>query len=275
MLEISCVYCGKKFLRNKSALKYSKLHFCSHRCQYAAAKISSKNGKNFYGRSGNRQSARAILLQYNPNVKCIFCGFIKFKELIEVHHKDNNIFNNTKENLCWACIRCHKKLNYFRRIDPKLPERKSKLENTKVFKNTKGYYKIKPNGAKMYGTYIRCKRCNKKFFRTFNSINRGTKTVGCSRYCTGVLLRTKPLAVRSRRGDCIEHHPEIRCSNCNYNEFESLVEVHHIDKNRTNNIKNNLIWLCCMCHAAVTRGLAILKNGKLYDVLDKRKRFTV
>jgi len=48
------------------------------------------------------------------------------------------------------------------------------------------------------------------------------------------------------------------------------IEVHHIDQDRTNNIIENLINLCCSCHLRVH---GIIKNNKLngYDAIEYRR----
>lgn len=40
------------------------------------------------------------------------------------------------------------------------------------------------------------------------------------------------------------------CFCCN-NKDERVLAVHHIDQNRNNNLKNNLMWLCHNCHHLV------------------------
>jgi hypothetical protein len=44
---------------------------------------------------------------------------------------------------------------------------------------------------------------------------------------------------------------ELICKRCEYKEFSCAVEIHHIDHNRENNNKENLIPLCANCHAAL------------------------
>ena len=44
---------------------------------------------------------------------------------------------------------------------------------------------------------------------------------------------------------------ELVCRRCGYNEFTCGVDIHHIDKDRTNNDKSNLIPLCSNCHKAL------------------------
>lgn len=47
------------------------------------------------------------------------------------------------------------------------------------------------------------------------------------------------------------YEEELSCSRCGYNEFICSVQIHHIDRDRTNNSKENLIPLCACCHAAL------------------------
>lgn len=47
---------------------------------------------------------------------------------------------------------------------------------------------------------------------------------------------------------------ELICIRCGYDEFESCVHIHHIDENRSNNNKENLIPLCANCHYGLHRG---------------------
>lgn len=45
--------------------------------------------------------------------------------------------------------------------------------------------------------------------------------------------------------------PELYCRRCGYNEFSCGVDVHHVDENRKNANKQNLIPLCSPCHRAL------------------------
>lgn len=48
---------------------------------------------------------------------------------------------------------------------------------------------------------------------------------------------------------------ELVCFRCSYREFTSCVDIHHIDKDRNNNKKENLIPLCTCCHRSLHLGL--------------------
>lgn len=56
---------------------------------------------------------------------------------------------------------------------------------------------------------------------------------------------------------------EHRCEVCGYDEFHEVLDVHHIDSDRTNNSIENLIILCPIHHAMLTRNIAYLQNRKL------------
>lgn len=44
-----------------------------------------------------------------------------------------------------------------------------------------------------------------------------------------------------------EHH-QAYCNRCNYSKYESVLQVHHKDRDRTNNKLENLEVLCPTCH---------------------------
>lgn len=49
-----------------------------------------------------------------------------------------------------------------------------------------------------------------------------------------------------------------QCALCQYDDFEDVLHVHHIDKNRNNNVVENLIVLCPTCHVEVHRGHKVI-----------------
>jgi len=56
-----------------------------------------------------------------------------------------------------------------------------------------------------------------------------------------------------------------QCENCGFDDVRSI-DVHHIDENRDNNDIDNLIVLCCNCHALVSRGFAEIRNRELIEL---------
>ena len=47
---------------------------------------------------------------------------------------------------------------------------------------------------------------------------------------------------------------ELVCNRCGYHEFVSCVDIHHLDHNRENNDKSNLMPLCSNCHRGLHFG---------------------
>jgi hypothetical protein len=48
---------------------------------------------------------------------------------------------------------------------------------------------------------------------------------------------------------------EMYCHRCKYKEFICSIHIHHIDHNRENNTKENLLPLCANCHIALHNNL--------------------
>jgi hypothetical protein len=90
------------------------------------------------------------------------------------------------------------------------------------------------------------------------------KNTTCSCACSNkhfAYLRNKPEKYKNYRTIGFYHNGN-KCENCGYNEHD-ILQIHHIDKNRKNNKKENLIVLCPNCHAGITFGKAILENRKV------------
>lgn len=59
---------------------------------------------------------------------------------------------------------------------------------------------------------------------------------------------------------------EHKCAICNWNEDERILEVHHVDENRENNLTENLKILCPTCHRKITLGYYKLVENQLIDI---------
>lgn len=150
--------------------------------------------------------------------------------------------------------------------------------------------------AVMRRGYISCPECKKE------EVNNNRKKVICS-YCGVEFFKSFSKEINSKSGlfFCCREHKDLaqriefglqeiwpdhydngdgnttyrerafrkygkKCSNCGYEENEKLIDIHHIDSNRENGSIENLIPLCVMCHAKVTRGLAKIENRQLIDI---------
>lgn len=55
---------------------------------------------------------------------------------------------------------------------------------------------------------------------------------------------------------------KLICNRCDYKEFECSIDIHHIDKNHSNNNIENLIALCACCHKAIHSNLYKIEDIK-------------
>lgn len=105
-----------------------------------------------------------------------------------------------------------------------------------------------------------CATCGKEIWRRQSQVVRSiTGNVYCSISCANSnnnhLFKTgenhptyNGANYRQRAFNTYEH----KCAVCGYNEDERILEVHHIDEDRSNNNINNLCILCPNCHKKIT-----------------------
>ena len=107
-----------------------------------------------------------------------------------------------------------------------------------------------------------CDYCGKEVKRLKTEFNTKSGYIYCSRECGNKhknSLNKKINNGTAYRRNALEYYGNS-CSVCGYEEDTDLLEVHHIDEDRTNNELNNLIVLCCMCHKKLTMGTYELVN---------------
>ena len=113
-----CEYCGKTFYRNKSKKSLSKsgIYFCCRNHKDLGQRIEA-NIKDIqpshYGKSDPSNSNRYRKLAFRYlELKCNKCGYDKYPNILEVHHKDLNRNNESISNLEILCSRCHDEFHY-------------------------------------------------------------------------------------------------------------------------------------------------------------------
>lgn len=103
---------------------------------------------------------------------------------------------------------------------------------------------------------VTCAQCGKPFYKPPSKIQ-GSKSG--LHFCT---REHKDLAQRLEGGIEAIHPPHYgtakvpgylharteSCQSCGYDKVPGILEVHHIDRNRSNNSPNNLVCLCPNCH---------------------------
>lgn len=185
-------------------------------------------------------------------VKCLYCGkmFTKINSAIKRNPKH---FCSYK---CFGESRKFKGKQYF-------------IKNGK-----RQYFTTNSNGSHSLGTLVTCQVCKKKFVRSIvDSTRRKLTIITCSHTCANKAREVSFSNGNSIIGDkgckgsarkiCKQYYPVIACECCGYSKYEKLVDAHHIDLDQSNNSKENLIWLCKMCHYAVHYGLAKLQQRQL------------
>lgn len=70
---------------------------------------------------------------------------------------------------------------------------------------------------------------------------------------------------RMRAMEHYEHH----CVVCGWKEDPRILEVHHIDENRSHNTLDNLCLLCPICHRKITLGYYTLITEPIWTLVKK------
>jgi hypothetical protein len=128
--------------------------------------------------------------------------------------------------------------------------------------------------TKLATTIIQCHVCGKKCHRSKSKLS-GSKSglYFCSRGCKdsaqeidgalGVNMARYTSGIWGYRKKAFKYRGK-KCGRCGYDHCEEMLDAHHIDGNRANNVAKNLLVLCVWCHLMGTRKVKPHSwNGKL------------
>lgn len=113
--------------------------------------------------------------------------------------------------------------------------------------------------SRMRRTLVRCAWCSSSFHRKKSQQKKSKSGLFfCSRKCKeraqsldGLQELWLPhFGSRSSYRSQFDLN-SLKCSRCGYSEFSCGIDIHHIDKDRGNNEKENLVPLCASCHRAL------------------------
>ncbi len=111
---------------------------------------------------------------------------------------------------------------------------------------------------KRKGKFVHCEICGKELWRKPQHIRRSkSKKFFCGK-SHQTLWRNKVFSGKNhpnwKTGENIEYRKILTnegvkqiCKRCGEKD-KRIIVAHHIDKNRKNNIAQNLVWLCLNCH---------------------------
>jgi hypothetical protein len=175
----------------------------------------------------------------SPNVSCLACG------------KEVYMPKNRLKLFKYCCRICKDQSNKILiKVDCAICgnefEHISSRCNKAKYCSRKCYHKSqKLKGKKEYT----CFHCEKKFIG-----HAAHKRKYCSIECTGKSVRENwhPIFSTVRKKMLKEGLIEA-CERCGYNEVKQILGIHHIDQNRKNNKKENLMVVCPMCHSLIHR----------------------
>lgn len=158
----------------------------------------------------------------------------------------------------------------------------------KIIWKRKDYFKTYNNvfcGSKcrkqhrMTGKFVNCNNCDKQIYRTVSEIEKSKSGFHyCSKRCATIknnsIYKTRENhpswngGGSSYRLSALKHYGEqCQNKNCDLSIIDipvEMLDVHHIDENRSNNELKNLIVLCVYCHAKLTRRLNTLTEDKYF-----------
>lgn len=145
--------------------------------------------------------------------------------------------------------------------------------------NTAKFCSILCQNKKQYElTSKLCLGCKKTFTVSKSRMPRNF----CSRACISLIKKSKKEYAKTRqrkRRAALKDwkRKEIReflfrtrgaaCETCNFSEYSFCLDIHHLDKNPSNNHESNLAILCAICHRKLHKGVLTyaFKKGEVSE----------
>lgn len=240
-----CEICGEKF---KGRQKSKANRFCSKKCQYKGMKKKVKKVCEVCGKEFKVHECRKNIAKYCSH-QC------QYKSM--------------EKKVTFKCKNCGKKFKHW----------KSK-ENERKFCSRKCYTKYtrgvnSPNFEPSSYITNKCPTCGKLFIVRPKQLNKG-EGKHCSKECAGK-ANSGENNHAWRGGKSFEPYPpefnkyfkkeikerdNYKCQVCGTprQECEFYLSVHHIDYDKENNLKDNLITLCNDCHLETNTNRGYWKN---------------
>lgn len=123
---------------------------------------------------------------------------------------------------------------------------------------------------------VECRQCGKKFHKSKSRIEKSKSGLFfCCRKCKdtaqslfGGITEIQPAHYNTGNGERVYRniafrYKDCKCERCDFDNPLAIV-VHHKDRDRTNNIIDNLEVLCCNCHSIEH------KTNKLFEQRDSK-----
>ena len=146
------------------------------------------------------------------------------------------------------------------------------LKSVEAIKKTKKHY-CNPDCLKSEIIIKKCANCGKDIRGTKNRFRKNKSGLYfCCRKCKDISARLDGIkeihpdkygipTINTYRKIALLSYPN-KCSSCGYDTYINVLEVHHIDGDRSNNNINNLIILCPTCHKEVERGFIYINEKR-------------
>lgn len=105
---------------------------------------------------------------------------------------------------------------------------------------------------------VSCAYCNKVFRKALTRLNTKSGLHFCSRVHKDLAQRIGGIkeiqpshygTVNTNYREVAFRNNKAECVRCGYDKYTNVLVVHHIDRDRTNNVLENLEILCPNCHA--------------------------